>query len=254
MNYFLENVYGAYLAWFLVYKRSLPPTKINILDIAAGPATMAYGLALFLQSISNCVQLPQTHISYYSLEKQSSFQYRGLQFWRRYIENQQITTNAYFRFDTTDIFASDGKLNKLPQDFFDFIVISHCFFSDVEQRTKSYQIYKEVFENYLKTKGYALLIIQGGKLFQFYNTRPSEDIKQENSIVRKFVEELGLNLEWYNYITSTGRRTPMKSGFAKFADENLPAQKQMLSLMQHYLGIKDGLNYALDDYVILAKK
>ena len=46
----------------------------------------------------------------------------------------------------------------------------------------------------------------------------------------------------------------MKSEFAKFADDNLPAQKQLFSLMQHYLGIKHGLNYALDDYVILAKK
>lgn len=254
MNYFLNNVYGAYLAWFLVYKRSLLPTKVNILDIAAGPATIAYGLALLLQSIGNCVQIPQTHISYYSLEKQSLFQYRGLQFWRRYIENQQIKTNAYFRFDTTDIFASDGKLNKLPQDFFDFIVISHCFFSDPKQRFKSYEIYKQVFSTCLATKGYALLIIQGGKLFQFYNIRPSEDIKQENSIVIKFVEELGLNLEWYTYVTSTGRRMSMKSEFAKFAKEHLPQQKQMLPLKQQYLGTRHCSHYALDDYIILAKK
>jgi len=49
--------------------------------------------------------------------KQSSFQYRGLQFWRRY-EPQQTATNAYFRFDTTDIFAYDDTFKKLPQAFF----------------------------------------------------------------------------------------------------------------------------------------
>ena len=36
MKYFLENVYGAYIAWFLIYKSGLLPTKLNILDIAAG--------------------------------------------------------------------------------------------------------------------------------------------------------------------------------------------------------------------------
>lgn len=255
MNYFLENVYGAYLAWFLIYKYGVLPTKINILDIAAGPATMAYGLALFLQSASSCLQIPQTHISYYSLEKQSSFQYRGLQFWRRYLEQQQIGTNAYFRFDTTDIFANDDKLKKLPQDFFDFIVISHCFFSDAEQRTQSYKIYKEVFSTCLRSQGYVLLIIQGRKLFKFYNIRQSEDGKHENNVLTRFIKELGLNLEWYTYVTSTGRRTPSTSSdFTRFANDNLPAQKQMLPLMQEYLGIKHGLNYVLDDYVILAKK
>ena len=250
MNYELRIT----LAWFFIYKSGLLSTKVNILDIAAGPATMAYGLALLLQSMSSFLQIPQIHISYYSLEKQPSFQYRGLQFWRRYIEQQQIVNNTYFSFDTTDILAEDGKLNKLPESFFDFIVISHCFFSDPLLRIQSYKIYREVFSKSLKTQGYALLIVQGRKLFTTYNLRQSEDFIQEENLVRRFVEELGLNLEWYTYVTSTGKRMPMGSDFAKFAQENLPAQKHMLKLMQQYLGIKHSSRYALDDYIILAKK
>lgn len=52
MKYFLGNVYGAYLAWFFIYKSGLLPTKLNILDIAAGPGTVVYGLVL-LQSITS---------------------------------------------------------------------------------------------------------------------------------------------------------------------------------------------------------
>lgn len=254
MKYFLENVYGAYLAWFLIYKYGLLTTKINILDIAAGPGTMAYGLALLLQSSSSFFPMPAMHISYYSLEQQASFQYRGLQFWRRYIEAQQTATNAYFRFDTSNLFNYSSQSKKLPKDFFDFIVISHCFFSDPDQRTKSYKVFGEVFSLCLKTQGHVLLIVQGRKLFKAYNVRPSEDSDQEKTVVRRFVEELGLNLECYTYITSTGRRTSMGSDFAKFAEENLPVQKHMVKLMRHYLGIKHGAHYALDDYVILAKK
>ena len=43
MKYFLENVYCLYLSWFLIYQNQLLPTKLNILDIAAGPGTTAYG-------------------------------------------------------------------------------------------------------------------------------------------------------------------------------------------------------------------
>lgn len=96
MKYFLDNVYCNYLAWYFVYKSGLLPTKINILDIAAGPGTVAYGLALFLQSSSSFFATPPMHICYYSLEKQAHFQYRGLQFWRQYIEQQIMPTNLYF--------------------------------------------------------------------------------------------------------------------------------------------------------------
>ncbi|MGL5922771.1 photosystem II assembly protein [Chroococcidiopsis sp.] len=254
IKYFLNNVYGAYLAWFLVYKSGLLPTKINILDIAAGPATMAYGLSMLLQSFDSLLQIPQTHICYHSLEKQASFQHRGLQFWRRYMEILPIVTNSYFRFDTTDIFSDIENTQRLPQDFFDFIVISHCFFSDPAQRLQSYRVFKNIFSTCLKPGGYVLLIVQGRKLFNFYDLPQIEDIPQELKTIARFLEDLELSLEWYNYATSTGKRTPIKSEFAKFATENLPAQKHMLNLAQKYLGIKHNLNYVLDDYIILAKK
>lgn len=254
MKYFLDNVYCAYLAWFLIYKSGLLPANLNILDIAAGPGTVAYGLALLLRSSSGFFQMPQMHISYYSLEKQAAFQYRGLQFWRRYIEPQQAATNAYFRFDTTDIFAGNEQFKKLPKDFFDFVVVSHCFFSSSEKRNQSQQAYNKIIKNSLKDKGYILLIIQDKKIFKTSNVRQSENRIQEEKVIMNFVEELGLNLVWYKYLTSTGERTPMASGFARFASENLPSQKYMSQLMQQYLGIKYNSHYVLDDYVILAKK
>lgn len=252
LHYFLDNVYCAYLAWFLIYKSGLLQNKLNILDIAAGPGTVAYGIALFLQSSSRFFQLPQMHISYYSLEKQSSFQYRGLQFWRRYIEPQQTATNAYFRFDTNDIFA-EGGMKKLPQAFFDFIVISHCFFSEQEQRNKSYEVYRKIFAENLTAKGYVLIIVQGTKLCRAYNVRPSEDLSQEQSVISRLVEELGLSLEWYKYITSTGKREFL-GDFSRFAKENLPCQKFMSPLKRQHLGVKFDSHYTIDDYVILAKR
>ena len=164
MKYFLENVYCNYLAWFLIYQSNLLPTKLNILDLAAGPGTVAYGLALFLQSSSGFMQLPQPHISYYSLEQQPQLQYRGLQFWRHYIESQPSPSNAYFRFDTTNIFEYYENSPKIPKHFFDFIVISHCFFMDTVSRVKSYEIYRQIFQDSLKEAGYVLLIIQGSSL------------------------------------------------------------------------------------------
>ncbi|MBD1920820.1 photosystem II assembly protein [Microcoleus sp. FACHB-831] len=254
MKYFLENVYGAYLAWFLIYKYGLLKAKINILDIAAGPATSAYGLALLLQSSKDASLQNKMHISYYSLEQQASFQYRGLQFWRRYIEPQQTGINAYFRFETGDILNYSARINKLPEYFFDFIVISHGFFFDTDKRANSYRIYREIFEKGLKSTGYVLLIVQGRKLLNGYNVRQNDVGDREGEVIRKFVADLGLNLEWYKYMTSTGKRIPMGSGFAKFASENLPHKKYMGKLMRQYLGIKYDSTYVLDDYIILAKK
>ncbi|HEY9610024.1 hypothetical protein [Allocoleopsis sp.] len=255
IKYFLENVYCTYIAWFLVYKASLISKTIKILDIAAGPGTVAYGLALLLQSSSGFFPMPKMHISYYSLEKQSLLQFRGLQFWRRYIEPQLIPINAYFRFDTTDIFDYSNKSQKLPEGFFDFIVISHCFFYEAQQRIDSHNIYKNIFQNNLRTGGYVLLIVQGTKLFKTYNVRQTEDIIQEQNVINLFLEELGLRLEWYKYLTSTDKRIPtFGAEFAKFATDNLPKQKYMNSLKQRYLGQKFESNYVIDDYVILAKR
>ncbi|MGB7709123.1 MAG: photosystem II assembly protein [Microcoleus sp.] len=251
MRYFLDNVYCTYLAWFLIYKAGLLPTKVNILDIAAGPGTVAYGLGLLLQSSRDFFSMPPMHISYYSLEQQKAFQYRGLQFWRQYMEPQAM--NAYFRFDTSSIFDRESQSKRLPQKFFDFIVISHCFFNDEERREKSHHIYKDIFTNSLTDSGYALLIIQEKKLLKPYNVRLVDDCQQELSVVKQFVDELGLNLVWYKYLNSIGSRTSHPN-FGKFARENLPVQKFISPLFRQHLKLPYDPHYGLDDYVILAKK
>ncbi|AFZ10160.1 hypothetical protein Osc7112_5966 [Oscillatoria nigro-viridis PCC 7112] len=250
IRYFLDNVYCTYLAWFLIYKAGLLPTKVNILDIAAGPGTVAYGLGLLLQSSSNFFSMPPMHISYYSLEQQKAFQYRGLQFWRQYMEPQAM--NAYFRFDTSSIFDGESQSKRVPKKFFDFIVISHCFFNDEDRREKSLQIYKDIFTNSLNDSGYALLIIQEKKLLAPYNVRLVDDCQQELSVVKQFVANLGLNLVWYKYLSSTGSRTSHHN-FGKFARENLPVQKFISPLFREHFKLHYDLSYALDDYVILAK-
>jgi hypothetical protein len=111
-----------------------------------------------------------------------------------------------------------------------------------------------IFRNSLKETGYVLLIIQGRKLFKVYEMRQSEDINQEKELINIFLTDLNLKLEWYKYLTSTGKRTSLGADFAKFASENLPLQIYMHQLLRQYLGIKHDSNYALDDYVILAKK
>jgi hypothetical protein len=255
MRYFVENVYISYLAWFFIYKQNLLPRKLNILDIAAGPGTAAYGLALLFRSSSGFFPQPPMHISYYSLEKQAAFQYRGLQFWRRYIESQKTATNAYFRFDTADIFTWDNKSSKLPKYFFDFIVVSHGFFSDPGARVQANNTYKEIFSHCLNFQGYVLLIIQDKKLHQIYNANQSEDHEQEKRLIQEFVAELGLDLVWYKYLTSTDSRIPYSArDFAKFAEENLPKQLYMSRLIKQHFGVKYDSNYKLDDYVILARR
>ncbi|MGB3267435.1 MAG: photosystem II assembly protein [Microcoleus sp.] len=251
MRYFLDNVYCTYLAWFLVYKAGLLPTKLNILDIAAGPGTVAYGLGLLLQSSSDFFSMPPMHISYYSLEQQKAFQYRGLQFWRQYMEPQAM--NAYFRFDTSSIFDGENQSKRLPKKFFDFIVISHCFFNDEERREKSLQIYKDIFTSSLNDSGYALLIIQEKKLLKPYNVRQVDDCQQELSVVKQFVENLELNLVWYKYLSSTDSRKS-NYNFGKFARENLPVQKFISPLFRQHFKLHYDPHYGLDDYVILAKK
>ncbi len=255
MKYFLENVYCIYLAWFLIYQDGLLPSKVNILDIAAGPGTVAYGLALFLQSSSGFFHIPQMHISYYSLEKQDAFQFRGLQFWRRYIESRLTTVNAYFRFVTTDIFNWKTQSNNLPKDFFDFIVVSHCFFIDKAKRVEANNTYKQIFATSLKISGYILLIVQDKKLFKIYDVYQLENQEQEKNVVDKFLAELGLELVWYKYLTSTGSRTCLSGAeFGKFAREKLPKQLYMSPILQQYFSQKYQSCYTLDDYVILARK
>ncbi len=259
MVYFLEGVYSAYLAWFLVYKSGLLRSKVNILDIGAGSGAMIYGLFFLLKSASGSVQLPQNHISYCSLEQQSLLQHHGLEFWKQYIEPQSTSTiNTYCRFNTIDLFAyttNSHEGRELPKKFFDFIVISHCIFADKDQRVKSHKVYRKIFGESLKENSYVLIVVQGRRLFQAYSRNQTENQAQEESLIRKFVNELGLKLEWYKYITSIGKRIPMgRSDFARFASKNLPTQIYMSLLLRQYLEQKYDSNYVLDDYTILAKK
>ena len=253
IRYFLENVYCAYLAWFLIYQSGFLPTHLNILDIAAGPGTIAYGLDLFLQSSHLSIQLPPVQVAYYSLEKQDKFQYRGLQFWRKYSEQKANATNAYFRFDTADLFDEKADFQKIPKEFFDFIVISHCWFYEVETRNSAYLKYKQIFKSSLKPGGYVLLIIQDKKLWKINNLKCCEDPVEEQELVEKMLLEMDLNLVWYKYLNSTPKRATMKgSEFSKFARANLSPQVYMNKLMKDYLDLKYTTCYTLDDYVILA--
>lgn len=253
LQYFLDNVYCNYLAWFLIYQSGLLSSQINILDLASGPGTVIYGLALLLQSYQKFISIPPIHISYYSLEQQSSLQYRGLQFWRKYIETPKNAINAYFRLDTVDLFDETSYLEKLPKQFFNFIFISHCFFYESESRQKAHQIYQQIFKQNLSANGFVVLIIQGRKLFKLYNTQISEDREQEENVIHQFLDELGLSLEWYRLLSSTGQRIPLKKDFCQFASEVLPEQVYLSTLTQKYLKENWISNYCIDDYVILAK-
>ena len=76
---------------------------------------------------------------------------------------------------------------------------------------------------------------------------------QEKNLVEKLVEELGLKLEWYKYLTATGIRESNQD-FFKYANENLPLQKFISQLKRQYLEQNYNSNYAIDDYIIFAKR
>lgn len=245
---FPDNVYCSYLAWFLIYQAGLLPENPKILDIAAGPSTVAFGLNLLLRSGSQFLEDIQPHISYYSLEKQALLQFRGLQFWRQHIEPEERASNTYFRFKTTDFLTYEAQDKKIPQSFFDFIVISHCFFANSNQRNSANAAYKQIFQDALSPDGLVLLIVRGEKLFSFYETPLNEDRSQEQQIIEKFLEDLGLKLTWYKYLTSTGQRQPDGSDFAA---EKLPPQKYIHGFKTQYLKHQFSSCYAVEDYAIL---
>lgn len=72
-------------------------------------------------------------------------------------------------------------------------------------------------------------------------------------MIHEFLDELGLNLEWYRFISSTGKRVPLKGNFGKFANEYLPKQFQLSSIRKKYLKENWVSHYTIDDYIILAK-
>lgn len=253
IRYFLENVYCNYIAWYYIYQNQLLPTNLTMLDIGAGPATVAFGLALLIESSFSFGTQTSPNICYFSLDKQKMFQFRGLQFWRKYIESKQSPPNAYFRFVTKDILKPDLEIEKLPKQFFNFIVISHCFFSDSDSQVCAKHNYTRIIQNCLQPDGYVLLIVQNKKLFRIYNESPSDDIEQEKEIVNKFLGELGLQLVWYKCLSSTESRQPLgRKRFRQYATDRLAAQQYISKVAQEYLGIPYDYSYVLDDYIILA--
>ncbi|MDY6786204.1 MAG: hypothetical protein SW833_27265, partial [Cyanobacteriota bacterium] len=133
---------------------------------------------------------------------------------------------------------------------FNFIVISHGFFTRTPDRLNSYTIYKQIFRAKLAPGGFVLLIVRGVKLFKMYEVYPTEDIVQERNVIQLFLEELGLELEWYQYLTSTGKRTPLGE---EFDETQLPVQKYIDALKHQYLESLSTSRYFVDDYVIVAR-
>lgn len=89
--------------------------------------------------------------------------------------------------------------------------------------------------------------------FPLYNIRQIESCEQELSVVKQFLDDVGLNLVWYKYLHSTNSRTSHPN-FAKFARENLHTQQFISPLFRKHFKLRYDLNYSIDDYVILAKQ
>ena len=252
-KYFLDNVYCLYLAWFTIYQQGLLGKNLKILDLAAGVNTSIFSLAILSSSLNRFSNRSIEQVNYYSLEQQADLQYRGLQFWRKYIESFPTPLNTYFRFNTVDLFDYQHYSSKIPQHYFDFIIISHCFFYESESRERSSKIYQQIFQRNLSYNGKVLLIIQGKKLFNAFDLSATEDINLEAELIQQFVSELGLKLNWYKYLSCTGKRVNDKKQFYNFAKNNLPAQDYMSDFSKRYLAQPYLSHYAVDDYVILAQ-
>ncbi|MEG4231443.1 hypothetical protein QUA40_04885 [Microcoleus sp. Pol11C3] len=123
----------------------------------------------------------------------------------------------------------------------------------VKSQYEGYSAGKHTVLIRLNDSGYGLLIIQEKKLLIPYNVRRVDDCQQELSVVRQFVDKLGLNLVWYKYLSSTGSRTSHPN-FGKLARENLPVQKFISPLSRQHFKLHYDLNSSVDDYVILAQK
>lgn len=166
-----------------------------------------------------------------------------------------MPTNLYFRFDTRDLFTYNEQLKVLPKGFFNFITISHCLFFDQEEKKKSFKVYRKIFQESLSNDGYAIIIVQGRKIFRNYYLEFSENRDIEKKLIENLMADIGLNLVWYKYLASTGQRMPSKSReYGIFARENLPHQKYMEKLKRQYLQSKHYSSYGIDDYIILGKK
>jgi hypothetical protein len=253
LEYFLDNTYCSYLAWFLIYRSGKLKSNLKILDVAAGHGTMLYGLAGLIERFhKNGLETPM-HINYHALEQQDLFLKIGLEFWQEYIADNHPSSNTFWRLDSSNLFDYyKQKIDDLPVQFFDFIVISHCFFWNVDSRASSPQIYTDIFKKHLAKDGYIVLIIQESKLFSLFEEQDrTKEVELE--IVQSFVKSLSLKLVWYKRVDSTPKREKMNANFNQFAKQNLPLQKYISPIKKELFNLKFDSNYIVDDYIILAQ-
>lgn len=254
LRYFLDNTYCSYASWFWLYELGLLKIKANILDVAAGPGTVAFGLALLLQRLEMFTPDFSHHYSYFSLEKQTSLQNHGFQLWQRWMSGVTLPPNLFMQFQNRDFLLPSDRPNSIQKNSFDYIVISHCFFSEPKSQEISQEFYKQLFQSNLADNGKVILVIQGLKLFCRYQARMEENIDVEQSLIERFCQEMGLTVLHYHYATSTPQRSPMKGKlFGSFAAQNLPCQHILTPLQRSYLNQIFDRHYVLDDYIIIAQ-
>jgi hypothetical protein len=253
LEYFLDNTYCSYLAWFLIYRSGKLKNNLKILDVAAGHGTMLYGLAGLVERLHKNGLETSMHINYHALEKQNLFLKTGLEFWQEYTSDNHPSSNTFWRLDSSNLFDYyKQKADILPVEFFDFIVVSHCFFWDITQREISTQIYSDIFKKHLSINGYVVLIIQESKLFSLFDEK--QKTKQvESEIIQDFVKSFSLQLVWYKRVDSTPTRAKMNNNFNNFAQANLPLQKYISPIRKKLFNLGFDSNYIVDDYIILAQ-
>jgi hypothetical protein len=253
LEYFLDNTYCSYLAWFLIYRSGKLKNNLKILDVAAGHGTMLYGLAGLIERLHKNGLETSMHINYHALEQQDLFLKTGLEFWQEYTSDNHPSSNTFWRLDSSNLFDYyKQKADNLPVDFFDFIVICHCFFWDAYQRATSTQIYADIFQKHLAKDGYVVLIIQASKLFSLFDERRKTK-ETEFAIIQDFIDSFSLKLVWYKRVDSTAQREKMNVNLNQFAKDNLPLQKYISPIRKNLFDLKFDGNYILDDYIILAQ-
>ena len=213
---------------------------------------MLYGLAGLIERFhKNGLETPM-HINYHALEQQDLFLKIGLEFWQEYIVDNHPSSNTFWRLDSSNLFDYyKQKIDNLPVDFFDFIVICHCFFWNADRRASSTQIYTDIFKKHLAKDGYVVLIIQESKLFALFD-RKERTKEIESKIIQDFVQSFSLQLVWYKRVDSTSQREKM-NGLYKFATENLPLQSYLSTMKKKLFNLKFDSHYLLDDYIIFAQ-
>lgn len=253
LEYFLDNTYCSYLAWFLIYRSGKLKNNLKILDVAAGHGTMLYGLAGLIERLHKNGLETSMHINYHALEQQDLFLKTGLEFWQEYISGNHPSSNTFWRLDSSNLFDYyKQKTDDLPVEFFDFIVICHCFFWDTDRRATSSQIYSDIFKKHLAKDGYIVLIIQASKLFSLFGEKRKTK-ETEIEIIQKFVDLFSLKLVWYKRVDSTDQREKMNSSLYEFSKENLYLQTHISQIKKKLFDVRFDCYYILDDYIVLAQ-